>query len=284
MTIAEALHRGAARLSSLTARLDAEVLMRHVLGLSRVELYHRLFDTLAEPDAANYSRLIDRLAAGEPLQYLIGHIEFYGLDFYVNSSALIPRPETELLVEKTIALVRQIANRDPRPVTIGDIGCGSGAIAVTLAKHLPEATTLALDISPDALDLARRNAARHTVTNIEFIQSDLLEALAGRHLDIICANLPYVPTSEAESNRFEPQLALDGGTDGLDVIRRLVKQIAARDGKPEWVLLEFGTGQSAAVKTILDRELPCSQTEIIRDLIPLERVSVTRLSLLPFPA
>ena len=273
MTVAQAIYQGSSALSGPTARLDAELLLRHVLEISRLELYRRLFDALPEADAASYFKLIGRLAAGEPLQYLTGHVEFYGLDFYVNSSVLIPRPETELLVEKTIEIGRNYAN----PI-IADIGCGSGAVAVTLSRNLPNATIIALDISPAALVVARRNAERHGCNNIEFIESDLLEGAISRHLDIVCANLPYVPATEAERNRFEPQLALDGGIDGLDIIRRLVRQIAEGSDKPAWLLLEFGTGQAAAVKAIIEEYLPGSLTEIFRDLIPMERVSVTRLA------
>ncbi len=282
MTVAEAIYKGSSELHGPTARLDAEVLMRHILGISRAELYLRLFDELTPVEAESYLELIDRLKAGEPLQYLAGHIEFYGLDFYVNSSVLIPRPETEILVEKTLEITRiyetqRVTRNAERETVIADVGCGSGAVAVSLARHLPQSKIIALDISKDVLELARRNAARHAVSNVEFIESDLLDGICDRHLDIICANLPYVPTAEAKNNPFEPQLALNGGRDGLDVIRRLVRQIAARGDKPGWVLLEFGTGQSAEVKAILDERLPGSSTEILRDLIPMERVSVTRL-------
>ncbi len=272
MTVAEAIYQGSAKLSCSTAHLDAEMLMRHVLCISRVELYRRLFDELTAVDAGSYFELIGRLKAGEPLQYLTGHIEFYGLDYYVNSSVLIPRPETELLVEKTI----EVGKPYTHPV-IADVGCGSGAAAVTIAKNLPQSKIIALDVSIDALELARRNAARHGCSNTEFIQGDLLESVPDRHLDIICANLPYVPTAEAKGNHFEPQLALDGGRDGLDIIRRLVRQIANRSDRPDWVLLEFGTGQAAAVKAIIEQYVPGSHTDIFCDLIPLERVSVTRL-------
>jgi release factor glutamine methyltransferase len=272
MTVAEAIYKGSSELPGPTARLDAEVLMRHILGIPRVELYRRLFDELTAAEAESYLELIGRLKAGKPLQYLTGHIEFYGLEFYVNSSVLIPRPETEILVEKAIEIGRTYSSP-----TIADVGCGSGAVAISLARHLPQSKIIALDVSKDALELARRNAAHHAVSNIEFIESDLLESVRDRHLDIICANLPYVPTAEVENNNFEPQLALDGGRDGLDVIRRLVRQIATRHDKPGWLLLEFGTGQAAAVKSILAENLPGSSTEILRDLIPMDRVSVTRI-------
>ncbi|XUW99550.1 MAG: peptide chain release factor N(5)-glutamine methyltransferase [Dehalogenimonas sp.] len=271
-TIGKALDRASTRLKGPSARSDAEVLLRYVLGVSRSDFLLSLKREIDTDSAGIYLKLIDRLKAGEPLQYLTGHMEFYGLDFYVNPSVLIPRPETEIMVEKAI----EIGKRYPTPI-IADVGSGSGAVAVTLAKHLPESRVIALDVSNDALEIARRNAARHECTSIEFIKSDLLKAVPARHFDIICANLPYVPSAESLSNSFEPQLALDGGPDGLDIIRRLVHQIAAFDTKPTWLLLEFGTMQAPAVKSILDRSLPGSQTEILRDFIPLDRVSVTKL-------
>ena len=271
MTLGQAFDRGSSRLDSPTGRADAETLLRHVLGLSRAGFFLRLDTDLDGAAAETYLKLIDRLAGGEPLPYLTGHIEFYGLDFYVNSSVLIPRPETEIMVEKAI----QIGQSYSSPI-IADVGCGSGAVAVSLAKHLPQSKIIALDVSESALELARRNTLRQRV-NIELIEGDLLEAAADCHFDIICANLPYVPTAEAKGNLFEPQLALDGGRDGLDMIRGLVSQIAARADKPEWLLLEFGTGQAAAVKSILDEHFPRSHTEILRDFVPLDRVSVTKL-------
>jgi len=272
MTLSQAFELGSSQLGSTTARSDAETLLRHVLGISRVEFFLRLDRPLDDTAAKTYFELINRLAAGEPLQYLTGYMEFYRLDFYVNSSVLIPRPETEIMVGKALEIARTYVN----PV-IADVGCGSGAVAVTLAKNLPQSRIFALDISTAALDLARRNALLHNCINIEFIESDLLDAVTGRRLDIICANLPYVPSAEARNNCFEPQLALDGGSAGLDVIRRLVQQTAAREAKPDWLLLEFGTGQAEAVTSILEGQLRGSRTEILRDLIPVERVSVTRL-------
>ncbi|APV44650.1 release factor glutamine methyltransferase [Dehalogenimonas formicexedens] len=274
MNLGQALESGAARLKGPLARSDAEIMLRHVTGLSRTDLLLQANREIDPESAKTYLDLVDRLREGEPLQYLTGHIEFYGLDFYVNPAVLIPRPETEVMVEKAI----EIGRNYPFP-TIADIGCGSGAVAVTLAKHLPQSKIIALDISTTAIDLAQRNASKNDLDNIEFIESDLLGAVSDHHFDILCANLPYVPTVEAKTNGFEPQLALDGGPDGLDVIRRLVRQIASREDKPEWLLLEFGTGQGAAVKFILDASLPGSQTQVLRDFVPLDRVSVTRLTL-----
>jgi release factor glutamine methyltransferase len=275
MILGTVFEQAITRLPTPTARIDAEILLRHVLNISRAEFFLRLDQEIDAGAANTYFELIERSAAGEPSQYLTGHMEIYGLDFYVNSSVLIPRPETEIMIEKAL----EIGCTFGRPI-IADVGCGSGAVAVTLAKLLPQSKIIALDISPTALKLTSRNAKRHECRNIELIESDLLDGAGDRHLDIICANLPYVPTKEAKGNRFEPQLALDGGSDGLNVIRRLVTQISNRADKPDWLLLEFGTSQSATIKAMLDEILHGSRTEIFRDLIPLDRISATNLSVI----
>jgi release factor glutamine methyltransferase len=272
MTIAQAYDKASNRLNTPAARIDAETLLRSVLGISRTKFLLQMNQPIDEDASRTYFAMIDRLASGEPLQYLTGETEFYGLEFYVNSSVLIPRPETEIMVEKAIEIGRTYSTP-----SIADVGCGSGAVAITLAKYFPQSKIIALDISRPALDLAGQNAMRHNLTNIEFIESDLLNAVANRHFDLICANLPYVSTPDSLNNRFEPHLALDGGRDGLDVIRRLIHQISTGDDKPEWLLLEFGTNQAAEIKSILEDYFPGSQTHMLRDLIPLDRVSVTHL-------
>jgi release factor glutamine methyltransferase len=273
MNLGGLLKEAARQLTGPAADLEAEVLLRYLTGLSRAELFSRRHQPTDSRTAAAYDELIKRLKSGEPLQYITGHMEFYGLDFEVSPAVLIPRPETELLVEQALA----VATDYPAPV-IADIGCGSGAVAVALAKNLPKATVVAADISSAVLALAGRNADLHECHNIEFVESDLLASIITRNFDIICANLPYVPVDEAKDNRFEPQLALAGGPDGLDIIRRLVSQVAALSRKPGWLMLEFGTGQADAVKGILSQSLPGSRTDIIHDFIPLERLSVTRIN------
>lgn len=273
MNLGELLKQGAKSLSSgPTAALEAEVLLRHITGLTRAGLYSSLDQPVPDSSAAEYFVLLERLRAGEPLQYLTGRMEFYGLDFEVNSSALIPRPETEIMVERALG----IAAAYPNPL-IADIGCGSGAVAVALAKNLPHAAVSAVDVSTEALVLAEHNAASLGCANIEFIKSDLMLGIRNKHFDIICANLPYVPSKEAHGNLFEPQTALDGGQDGLDIIRALVRQLAKQERRPDWMLLEFGTGQAVEIQNIINRHLPGSYTDIIKDLIPLERLAVTRV-------
>jgi release factor glutamine methyltransferase len=260
-TIATVLTRAAARLICNDApRLEAEVLLAHVLGLSRADLYAHPERSLPPQRLANYQTLLNRRACGEPLPYLTGHIEFYGLDFAVDPRVLIPRPETETLAELALALIAPIPKRiraQDRPAlraarpTVADVGTGSGCIAISLAVHAPHVHIYALDLSPDALTVAHANAERHGVADrITFLQSDLLTALPGP-VDLIVANPPYVaaqewPTLPREVREHEPRLALYGGLDGLDVIGRLLSQ--AKDHlRPEGaLLLEIGDAQGAA--------------------------------------
>lgn len=216
---------------------DAQVLLAHILEISRPQLIANLNTPLDLIQLDSATQLFTRLKAGEPLPYILGHWEFFGLDFEVNENVLIPRPETELLVEKAISYLKN--NPDKRNVI--DVGTGSGIIAISIAKHIPDAKIIATDISPKALDVANRNAIKHRVENqIEFVECDLLpDQLFDRRpnttdraavrrppssIDLICANLPYIPTRTLQGLEIygkEPTLALDGGEDGLDLYRKL---------------------------------------------------------------
>ncbi len=211
-----------------TAFLDASVLLAHVLKRPRtwVLAHPELVLTAEQQTLLNDS--LARLEDGEPFPYVLGHWEFFGLEFDITPDVLIPRPETELLVEKAIAWLQE----SPARRTVADIGTGSGAIAVSIAVNVPDANILATDISLDALKVAQRNARKCNVENrIEFIQCDLLPArpemfTTEQHLDLICANLPYIPTQTLHGLPVygrEPTLALDGGEDGLDLLRRLMQ-------------------------------------------------------------
>jgi release factor glutamine methyltransferase len=248
------------------APLEAELLMRHALNLDAVTFLNNLERELP----SEQERLIDSLAArrlsGEPLAYITGRREFYGLEFEVNPHVLIPRPETEHLVEKALELAAKI----PSPL-IADIGTGSGAIAVSLAVNLPHARIYATDISPDALETSRGNAERHKVEGrINFLLGDLAAPLP-EPVDILIANLPYVKSSDCASSP-EPNLALDGGENGLDVIERLCAGLQGKLKPGGWVLLEIGQGQEEAVKRLLRAALPSAQIGNIKDLAGIERV------------
>jgi len=251
MKIKEALHNTAKTLATATideAALEAELLLMHVMGIERSGLYSKLEEDLPSIYSPQLSNLVTRRLTREPTAYILGHREFYGLDFYVGSGALIPRPETETLVDEAIALVRRdFPLGDP---IIADVGTGSGAIAVSLAHSLPKAKVYATDISPEALDIATLNCIRHDV-RVELLQGNLLEPLP-QPVDIIVANLPYVRDDEMdglseEIRCYEPRVALSGGTDGLDVIRRLIINAPKKLGDSGTVLLEIAPSQAESL-------------------------------------
>jgi release factor glutamine methyltransferase len=258
---------------------EGEVLLRYCLKISRSALHLRLNHELTEEQSRAFFQLVDRRLKGEPSSYIIQKREFYGLDFYVDQRVLIPRPETELLVEETLRLVKS-----RRVGVIADIGTGSGAIAVSLAVNLfnitnptagPPPAILAVDISSEALAVARLNARQHSVENhITFLQGDLLEYLP-QPVDILVANLPYVSRAEVQSMpsaQFEPVLALDGGENGLDQIFRLADQLPSKINPGGCVLLEIGMGQGKAVTDYLRRLFPKATIEVLPDLARIERV------------
>ena len=232
------------------ARLNAEHLLAHALGLKRMELYLQFDRPLTESERAPLRDLVKRRGAREPLQHVLGTAEFHGRTFACDKRALVPRPETEQLVELALEIAK-----DKPAATILDIGTGSGVIALTIALELPSATLHATDLSPDALALAAENAARHALTDrIVFHQADLLPPDDAR-FDVIIANLPYIPAEEIASLspevRHDPASALDGGTDGLDLIRRLIETAPDRLAPGGALLLEIGLGQADAVNTLL---------------------------------
>jgi len=254
------------------AVLEAELLLRYSLGVNRTQLHTEPDEELTPQQSADFRRCIERRLNNEPSAYITGHREFFGLDFLVDSNVLIPRPETELLVEKTIEVARGLS----APVIV-DVGTGSGAIAVSLAIHLPDVRVLATDISASALEVARHNSTRHGVEGrIDLLCGDLLEPVSGK-ADIVVSNPPYVKESDLPSvntSGFEPSLALDGGREGLDTIRRLVSRVEAKLKPRGYLLMEIGAGQLTAVTGLLRQNFPDTLIEIFPDLAGIDRVVV----------
>jgi release factor glutamine methyltransferase len=282
-TIGEMLNRAAEYLQQKgleNARLNAETLLGTVLNLSRVDLYLRFDRPLTDEELPAFRSLIKRRLGGQPLQYLTGQTEFYSLTFLVNPSVLIPRPETEILVD---ALVERLGH-ERGDLLVADVGTGCGNIAIALAVHLPRARLWATDRSREALALAQTNAGKHGVEDrIHFLQGDLLAPLRewrGR-LTTVVSNPPYVTTAElkrlpAEIRDHEPLMALDGGRDGLEIIRRLVEEATDLLAPEGWLALEVGSGQAETVKELIARMGSYGETETLPDYAGIPRVILAR--------
>lgn len=255
-TIKSALTEGAATLETGGvdgSRNQANLLLMHVLDRDRTFLLAHPEDNLSPKQFDQYRALVARRAEGYPLQYLTGRQQFFNLDFEVTSDVLIPRPETELIVELGIELLKDLA-----APFFADVGTGSGAIVVSLLQELPQARGIAVDVSPSALELAKRNAARHAVTDrLQLIESDLFSAIVPKTaFNLIVSNPPYVPANDLQGLqrevRYEPQAALDGGPDGLAVIRRLLKAAPVFLRARGHLVFEIGFNQHEAVKASID--------------------------------
>ncbi len=273
MTLKEALNRSRESLAAQNiedSNLEGELLLRHTLGISRVELYLNLNRKLTPKQEETFLVLIKRRLNSEPTAYITGSREFYGLSFHVDRRVLIPRPETELLVEEALGL----AQNYPQPA-VADIGTGCGAIAISLALNLPQAKIYATDISGSALEVARLNCQKHGVSHrIELLQGNLLEPLP-EPVQLMVANLPYVAQPELariSQLNSEPPAALDGGPDGLDRIRTLINQLGDKLSPNGSLLLEVGLGQAKMVTTLLKHRFPDAKIETISDLSSIERV------------
>lgn len=261
------------------ARRDAETLLLHLTGKDRAWLIAHDEDEFGGCNAIRYAALIERRFGGEPIQYITGECEFYGLPFRVTPAVLIPRPETEHLVEKAIAL----AGGFGRGVRILDVGTGSGAIAVALAQALSGAQITAIDVSAEALEIALDNAHRNGVAErIHFIKGDLLDPVTGECFDMVVSNPPYVPLADratlaVEVREHEPALALFSGDDGLAIYRRLIPAAASVLGSGGFLVLEIGCGQADAIRELLG-SAGFSNIEFSRDLQGILRVASAQLA------
>jgi release factor glutamine methyltransferase len=231
-------------------RLDAELIVGHVLGLDRVTLYLQHDRPLGEAELDRIRELVRRRGRREPLAYVLGHREFWSLDLLVREGVLVPRPDTETLVEAALGLLPE-----GERLYVADVGTGSGAVALAIAKERPEVRVFATDVAGEALHLAKENATRHELTDrVAVLKGSLLDAIpADRPIDLVVSNPPYIPTGDLddlmpEVRDFEPRLALDGGADGLDVIRAL---IAAATRARRGIAIEVGKGQAPAVAALL---------------------------------
>ena len=276
---------------SPSPRVDAEILLAHAFSCDRILLYARFREPAPQSVRDQMRSLVQRRATHEPIAYLVGHKEFHSLKFAVSPAVLVPRPETETLVE---AALESLAERAPIPsgevdpfgpapqeVRVLDLGTGSGCLAVTLAKRNPGAQVTAVDVSPDAVALAKRNAEAHGVSDrVRVVEGDLFSAVAGQRFDLIVSNPPYVRTEElsglqADVRDHEPHLALDGGTDGLEIARRLIAAAPSHLTAGGELMLELDPRQMAAARESLEAA-GFSHVRVRRDAAGDERVVLAR--------
>ncbi len=281
MTIRQRIAAARARLrdagiSPDEADLDGRLLAEHVLGWTPERLLIDEGHAETPEFSARYDVLVERRARHEPIAYIVGHQEFWGLEFEVAPAVLIPRPETELIVESAL----EVIPRD-RPCDVADICTGSGCIAVALAKERPRARIVAIELSNAALEIARRNASRHGAADrIDFEREDLFGD-SGRAFDVVVSNPPYVaeadrPSIQPEVRDHEPALALFAGPDGLHVIRRLVGEAPSRLRAGGSLIFEFGFGQADAVEELISRTPGLRMIELRRDLQNIPRAALAR--------
>ncbi|MEA5667251.1 peptide chain release factor N(5)-glutamine methyltransferase [Stenotrophomonas sp. MH1] len=275
VNVAELLREAAGRLSGADARHEAEQLLLHVLGVERAWLFAHATDAVDQDARQRFELLVTRRAEGHPLAYLVGRRGFWTLDLQVNTATLIPRPETELLVEQALARLP-----DDDMVRVADMGTGSGAVALSIASERPLATVMATDVLGPALAVAVKNAQAHGLENVWFRRGHWFVALGADRFDMIVSNPPYIAAGDphlAQGDlRFEPPPALASGADGLDAIREIVA------GAPEhlvpggWLLLEHGWDQGEAIRALLE-QAGFVDAQTVQDLEQRDRVTLGRL-------
>lgn len=276
-TVLDILDKGTAYLERKgieDARRNMQMLVAHELGCTRMDLYLRFDQPIDESHLDPLREALRKRGEGVPIQHLLGTVHFHRRDFKSDTRALIPRPETEELAEWLLKNLRLPASPE-----ILDMGCGTGVLGLTLAADIPGSRVTLADVSPEALSLARENATALEIPNVEFVESDLFSALGDRRFDLIVANLPYVPESDrptlARELAHDPELALFGGPDGLDVIRRFVPEAARRLHPGGWLALEIGIDQSDEVESLL-RSASLSDVLTHKDLSGIPRFPVAR--------
>jgi release factor glutamine methyltransferase len=252
--------------------LDAQILLMHELGKTKSwVLAHPDFE-LEPRNMASLDGLANRVRQGEPIPYIIGHWEFYSLDVLVTSDVLIPRPETEMMVEMALEWLTKPGRQKQRVL---DMGTGSGCISVALAFCYPYVSIVGVDSSERALKVAQQNAEMyHLEKRIQFLRSSLFAKLEGK-FDVICANLPYIPTKELRSlrvSKFEPNIALDGGEDGLTIISTFLRDAVSFVNHPGLILCEYGIGQQYAIRKLADFHFPQGEKKTLKDLQGIPRI------------
>ncbi len=276
MTVDDALRQAMKRLSpySSSPRLDAEVLLAHTLQMGRASLLAHSVDSMSREQTTAYNALIERRAYGEPVAYLTGHKEFFGLGLLITPDVLVPRPETESVVEACLQ-----ALSENEPANLADIGTGSGAILVAVAENRPQIRAYGTDISPAALDVARRNCELYGLRErVTLSVGDLLEPLPER-VNVIAANLPYVPPGEAtpEVAAWEPNVAVfGGGEDGTALIRRFLAEAPNYLLPGGTVVLETAYSQGVAVSSLAKTAFPTAEVQVLKDLAGYDRIVVVK--------
>jgi len=269
-----------------SAHIEAEILLMHLLGFNREKLFIAKDFQLNKRDEAKFKQFLSLLKNDYPIAYITGEKEFYGEKFFVNENVLIPRPETELLVENIIFLIDKIYSETKRTVNIADIGTGSGCIGISAALKCPHAFIVASDISADVISVARKNCRKFKLENrMKFVKSHLLNKLIDQKFDIIAANLPYIGTEkynfiDYNVKQYEPHTALYGGRDGLDLYRNFFRQILEMRYKPKFVLGEFGFGQGNEMRKLMNKyfvQKLGATYEIKKDYAGIERVFIINL-------
>lgn len=258
---------------------EARVLLCHALKLSRDGIFSQPERIITAEELALLEDLAGRRVRREPSAYILRHKEFYGLDLSIDPRVMIPRPETEILVEEAVNFGRAWIELHKGTMTVVDVGTGSGAIAIAMAVHIPGSRIYAVDISAAALEVAAVNIERHGLKNrVIPTQSDLLQQINDR-ADIIAANLPYIPQSgmrllQPEIIKYEPEVALQGGVAGTEVIARLIEQVPAKINPGGAILLEIGQGQEDEIMPVIGRCLPGCPVSLIKDLAGIRRVII----------
>ena len=274
MQISEIISTAASQIKSTTPKLDAEILLAHVLNKDRSFLFSHSDEKVEKKSIDEFEKLVARRVNGEPIAYIVGHQGFWDICVNVNKNTLIPRPETELLVEKCLGLIGEQENK-----IVADLGTGSGAIAIALAKEKPSWKIIATDISEESLEVARENAKLNNVKNIDFYQGDWGEALPEQKFDMIISNPPYIEENHAclkEGDvQFEPIRALTSGEDGLDAIRAIAQQAKRHLKEGGILLIEHGYNQQKRIVDILNKEGYKKNCGIV-DLSNLDRVVIAR--------